>query len=145
MAVITDIADAVVASLNSPGDPGFSQPFTAERFYQPSFELADMATLHVSVVPRTVTISSASRNASFHDCAIDVGVQKKVNPENPAEIDGLLNLMDEIADHLRLKRLEAYPDAAWLSMQHEPVFAPEHLDQLRQFTSVLTVTYRVPR
>lgn len=145
MAVVTDIADAVVTSLNSPGEPGFSQPFTAERLYQPTFELADMETLQVSVVPRTVTITSASRNASFHDCAVDIGVQKKVNPENRVELDGLLNLVEELADHLRHKRLDAYPEAGWLSIEHEPLFAPEHLDQLRQFTSVLTVTYRVPR
>jgi len=50
-----------------------------------------------------------------------------------------------IADHLRLSRLDDYPQAAWLSIAHEPVVASEHLDQNRQLTSVLTVTYRVKR
>ena len=32
-----------------------------------------------------------------------------------------------------------------MSVANEPVFAPEHLEQWRQFTSVLTVTYRMRR
>lgn len=142
MAVITDIADAVVASLNS---GSFSQPFIAQRRYQPSFELPEMQTLQVSVVPKSVSITKATRESGYFDFAIDIGVQKKVNLEALAEIDALMTLMDEIADHLRLTRLDGVPQAAWLTIGHEPIFAPEHLDQLRQFTSVLTVTYRVAR
>ena len=142
MAVITDITDAVVASLNS---GSFSRPFTAQRRYQPSFELPEMQTLQVSVVPKSVSITKATRDSGYFDFAIDIGVQKKVNTEALAEIDALMTLMDEIADRLRLTRLDGAPQAAWLSIQHEPIFAPEHLDQLRQFTSVLTVTYRVAR
>ena len=50
-----------------------------------------------------------------------------------------------IADHLRLKRLTEYPLAAWMAIEHDPVVASEHLDQHRQLTSVLSVTYRVKR
>jgi len=142
MAVITDIADAVVASLNS---RSFSQPFIAQRRYQPSFELPEMQALQGSVVPKSVSITKATRDSGYFDFAIDIGVQKKVNPETLAEIDALMTLMDEIADHLRLTRLDGAPQAAWLTIEHAPIFAPEHLDQLRQFTSVLTVTYRVAR
>lgn len=142
MSVITDIADAVAASLND-ASGGFSQEFTAERLHQPTFELAELQTLHVSVVPKSVTITNATRQHSYFDCAIDVGVQQKVDGD--AEVDVLLGLVEEIADHLRLKRLADYPQAAWLSIEHDPVVASEHLDQNRQLTSVLTVTYRVKR
>ena len=140
MSVITDLADAVAASLNA---GSFGMPFTAERLHQPSFDLAELAELHVSVVPKSQTITNATRQHSFFDCAIDVGVQKKVADDS--EVDALLDLVEEIADHLRLKRLDDYPTAAWLSIEHEPVVASEHLDQNRQLTSVLTVTYRVKR
>ena len=142
MSVITDLADAVTVSLNAaPG--GFSEEFTAERLHQPSFDLAELAELHVSVVPKAQTITNATRQHSFFDCAIDIGVQKKVADD--AEVDALLDLVQEIADHLRLTRLDDYPSAAWLSIEHEPVVASEHLDQNRQLTSILTVTYRVKR
>jgi hypothetical protein len=142
VSVILDVANAVVASLNA---ASFSQELTAERRYRPTFELADLDTLRVSVVPKSLRIGSATRAANYFDCAIDVGVQKKVNVDEPAEVDALMNLVEEITDHLRMSRLEALPEAAWLSIENEPVFAPEHLDQERVFTSVLTVRYRVPR
>ena len=142
MSVIVDVADAVVASLNG---GSFSLPFTAERKYLPAVELADLAALHVTVVPKSVAISTATRDSSYFDCAIDIGIQKKVNPDDPAELDVLVNLAQEIVDHLRLKQLPTLPAAAWLNIAQEPVFAPEHLDQERAFTSVLTVSYRLRR
>lgn len=51
MATIIEIADAVVAELNG---ASFSQPVTAARHYQPTFDLQDMTELHVSVVPRSL-------------------------------------------------------------------------------------------
>lgn len=140
MSVITDLADAVAASLN---DATLSEEFTAERLHQPSFDLADLSELHVSVVPKSQTITNATRQHSFFDCEIDVGVQKKVADDT--EVDGLLDLVQEIADHLRMKRLADYPQAGWLAIAHDPVVASEHLDQNCQLTSVLTVTYRVKR
>lgn len=140
MSVIVEIADAVTSSLNT---GSFGMAFTASRLHQPSFDLAELAALHVSVVPKSQTITNATRQHSFFDCAIDVGVQKKIASET--EVDTLLDLVQEIADHLRLKRLDGYPTAAFLSIEHEPVVASEHLDQNRQLTSVLAVTYRVKR
>jgi len=140
VSTVTDIADAVVASLNA---GTFSQAFTAERKYVPAVDLAELATLHVTVVPRTVAITTATRDSSYFDCTVDVGIQKKVNPDDIAELDALVDLTQEIVDHLRMRRLEAMPYAAWMSIAHDPVFAPEHLDQERAFTSVVSVTYRV--
>jgi len=142
MSTISDIADAVVASLNN---STFSQAIVAERKYLPAVDLAALATLHVTVVPRAVTITTATRDSSYFDCVIDVGVQRKVNPDDGTELDALVNLTEEIVDHLRLGGLDSYPGAAWLSITHEPVFAPEHLDQERAFTSVISATYRVRR
>jgi len=140
VSTLINIADAVAASLNA---ASFGQPFTAERLYQPAFELADLADLKVSVVPKSVTIATASRDGSYFDCSVDVGIQKKIADD--AEIDGLVDLAEEIADHLRMKRLDDVPEAVWLSIEHEPVVAAEHLEQQRALTSILTVTYRVRR
>lgn len=140
MSTIAVIADAVTASLNA---GTFSQPFTAQRVYQPAFTLEELAELRVSVVPRSTAIAVSSRDAGQFDHVIDVGVQKKVADDG--EIDGLLDLVEEIADHLRLKRLPDFPEAAWLGIAHEPVVSSEAIVEHRAFTSVLTVTYRVRR
>jgi len=142
MSTVINVADAVVASLNG---ASFSLPVTAERKYVPAVDLADLADLHVTVVPRAVAITTATRDSSYFDCTVDVGIQKKVNPDDLGELDALVNLTQEIVDHLRLRRLDSYPGAAWMSITHEPVFAPEHLDQERAFTAVVSVTYRVRR
>ena len=142
MATITDIADAVVAELNS---HTFSQPFTAQRFYRPVFDLGEMQTLHVSVVPKGVTIERADRSRNQYDFAIDVAVQQKFQTGDNAELDALMALVEEIADFFRLRRLTAYQDAVWVRTDNVPVYAPEHLEELRQFTSVLTLTFRVTR
>ncbi len=140
MSTILDIADAVTSSLNA---GPFNPALNAERRYQPAFDLAELAALKVSVVPKSVTISNATRESGYFDCAIDIGVQKKIADD--AESDALVDLVEKIADHLRQKRLDDAPEAAFVSIANEPVFASEHLDQQRVFTSVLTVTYRVRR
>lgn len=149
MSTITAVADAVASSLNAASD-SFSQPVAAVRHYQPSFDLAELETLRVSVVPKSVEITNATRHHAFLDCTVDIGIQKKLAPGSESqspdeEIDGLLALGEEIADHLRAKRLADFPgtEAVWLTMAHEPIVEPDHLDQHRQLTSVLSVTYRV--
>lgn len=143
MSTIAAIADAVAAHINA---GTFSQPVNAVRMYQPAFTLEDLAELRVSVVPRTVGIAAASRDSSTFECVVDVGVQKKLPAEGAdSEIDGLLDLVEEITDHLRLKRLPDAPEAAWAGIAHEPVVSTESLEQHRVFTSVLSITYRVRR
>ncbi len=143
MSTIAAVADAVAAHINA---GTFSRPVSAERMYQPAFTLEDLKDLRVSVVPRTVGISAASRDSSVFECVIDVGVQQKLPATGEqAEIDALLDLVEEITDHLRLKRLPGAPEAAWVGIAHEPVVSSESLEQHRVFTSVLSVTYRVRR
>jgi len=143
MSTIAAIADAVAAHINA---GTFSQPVSAERMYQPAFTLENLADLRVSVVPRTVGIAASSRDSSLFECVVDVGVQKKLPAAGEdAEIDALLDLVEEITDHLRFKRLPDAAEAAWAGIAHEPVVSSESLEQHRVFTSVLSVTYRVRR
>jgi hypothetical protein len=142
IAVITQIADAVVEALNA---GTFSWTFTARRDYLPIYELEDVKDLRVTVVPKGVAIQSSGRNSNQHDVEIDVAVQKKLAKVEAAEIDPLIALVEEIADHFRFKRLISYTSAVWIKTENEPVYAPEHLDQFRVFTSILTLTFRVIR
>jgi len=141
--LITEIADAVVAALNS---GTFSQPFTAQRLYVPNFDLKDMKDLHVSVVPRGVELSTASRSLLQHDVQIDVAVQKKLPADTAGDMavtDELMGLTQEIADFLR--NVGNFGDAQWVKTENKPVYSSEHLEQLRQFSSVLILTLRMLR
>jgi hypothetical protein len=145
VAVLVDIAEAVTEALKA---DTFSLPFVPQRLYRPDFELADMKELHVSVVPRGLEMSAADRALTQDDVRIDVAVQKKLSADSAddkAELDALMALVEEVAGFLRQRRLAGAPNAAWVRTENEPVYSAEHLGELRQFTSVLTVTYRLMR
>ena len=138
MSTIADIAEAVVTALNG---HTFSQPFTAARAYRAAFDLAEMKDLHVTVVPKGVEMSTAGRGLSQSDVQIDVGVLKKLTAADNAEIDVLMGLVQEIAEFAQATG--RFGDATWVRTENVPIYSQEHLAELRQFTSVLTLTLRV--
>jgi len=138
MAMIADIAGAVVTALNG---HTFSQPFTAARAYLPVFDLKDMKDLRVTVVPRGVEMSTAGRGLAASDIQIDVAVQKKLASADNAEIDALMALVQEIAEFIR--STGRFGDGSWVRTENVPIYSPEHLGELRQFTSVLTLSFKV--
>ena len=140
MPLITQVAEAVLADLNG---AEFSQPFTAVRSYLPRSDLAELKTLKVTVVPSGLIVVTASRGQSQQDVAIDVAVQQKLSGENNADLDPLLALAEEIAAYFRGKRLTTFADAIWVKTEFKTIYAPDHIDQLRTFTSVVTLTFRV--
>jgi hypothetical protein len=142
---LVQVADAVVERINTATLP---QPATAVRLYQPGWTLDELQQLRVSVVPRSVQVEPATRREANLDCTIDIGIQKKLSgDELQPEIDALTELVEAIADLLRFSHLHlpGGREAAWFGMSNDPVVATEHLEQHRQFTSLLTAIYRVRR
>ena len=142
MALIIDIADAVVAELNAAPAGTFDPAFTAARRVLPEFALPELAELKVTAVPKAVEAGGSTRSAGQFDFQIDIGVQKKLGRDLDAEVAALCGLVDAIAGYLRRRPLAAAPHAVWVRTRNDPVYAPEHLAENRTFTSVLTVTYR---
>ena len=64
MSLVIDIADAVAAELNAAPPDTFSQAFAAARMVLPEFDLEDLAELKVTVVPKAVEITGATRSGS---------------------------------------------------------------------------------
>jgi hypothetical protein len=140
MNMIVSIAEAVKDAINS---ATFSQAVAAERYYQPLFELKDMKDLKASVVPNAISSVNLGRGRVQHDVRIDVAVQKKLQKGDNAEIDPLMDLVEEIDTHFQFKRLDGFSNAAWVKTENVPIYAQEHMAEMRQFTSVLTLTFRV--
>ncbi len=141
-AVLIQVADAVKADLEA---GTFSQQFTVRRAYRPTFDLAELDALRVTVVPKSVDVINASRRADYFDCVVDVGIQKRVTPDDTQSVDVMADFVAEIVNFLRHRTLAQMPDAMWLRIRNEPAWVPEHLDEHRTFTSVVEVTYRVAR
>ncbi len=142
MSIVLNIADSVVAELNA---ASLSLPVFAQRLYVPNFDLQDTKELQVTVVPRELHVRGLDRHRNTYEAEIDIAVQKKFSTGDAAEIDPLISLVEEIADMFRLKRLASYHAAIWAGTDHQVLYSQEHWDQLRQFTSLLTLTFRVAR
>lgn len=141
MSVITDVAEAIVAELNA---ATFSQPVNAVRAYLPQYKLTEMQALHVTVVPKGIALANPDRSRSQSDYSFDVAVQQKYTSGSNSELDALLELVQEIVVYFRYKqRLDSFPNAMWMKTEVPVLYSPDHMEQLRQFTSVLTLTYRV--
>lgn len=137
MAYVADIADAVVLALNG---RAFTQAFTAVRMYAPVFSLKDMQTLHVTVVPRGITFSRPARGIAGLELQVDIAVQKKLTVADNTEIDELMLLCQEIIDEMMI--VGTFDDAQLVQTENVPIYAPDHILELRQFTSVITLTLR---
>ena len=145
MSLVIDIAEAVTAEIAAAPAGTFAKAVEPRRLVLPAFELAELATLRVSVVPKCVQITGASRSASQHEVSVDIGIQKKLSggsAELEAQVTHLCDLVQQIADYLRKRPLAGAPYAGWVRTANEPIYVPEHLAEQRVFTSVLTLTYR---
>jgi len=142
MATIVDITQAVVDELNASGLLGAT---VAERSYLPRRQLEQLADMAVTVVPKATQVQIAGRSSNQYTHDIDIAVQQRLGSDDAVEIDPLMDLVEQIADHFRLRRLSDGTAAVWVQTQHEPIYAPEHLDQMRVFTAVITLSFRVVR
>lgn len=139
MAAVIEIANAVVAELNR--NATLTGKFTAEMNLLPEFELKDMKVLRVTVVPKSLKVAAQSRDSSGREVEIDIGVQQRtVEPKRLAE---LLQLVEDIIAVFDRKRLTDYARAVCIKVENDPIYDPEHLRQMRQFTSVITLTFKV--
>jgi hypothetical protein len=140
MPTTPEIAEALVSDLNA---TVFSRPFTARRAYLPIFNLGDMEDLHVTVVAAGRTVVPANRTLLQVEHRLDIAVQQHLGTgAEDTACDPLLALVEEIADHLSGHNLAGEAGAAWVKTEHAPFVAAEHLHEWRQFTSIITVTYR---
>ena len=134
---IIELADAVVADLNG---NAFSQPFTAERGYLPTFELPDLNALKVTVVPKEDGGKLDTRSSSTHDYAVDIGIKMKPPNVDNASLDPLVYLTQEIADYFLFGKRPG--GTTLISPQVRILYLQDHIHKFRQFTSVVTLTFR---
>jgi hypothetical protein len=141
-ATILRIADSVTVQLNA---RAFSQTFKAERLYVPNFDLEDMKDLRVTIVPREIDLLPLDRTSNRVHGVIDIAVQKKFKRGDAEEIDPLVAFVEEIADEFRIQRLVSYVAARCIKVETSVLYSVEHWEQLRQFTSLLTLTFELAR
>jgi hypothetical protein len=140
---IIAIAEALKDHMNA---GSFSQPFIARRDYAPAFTLEELATLRVTVVPKSLEPTAVARDRSHLVCQVDVGVQKKIDPGHLQEqVDALMAVVEEISLWICGKVLPGFTDPKWQALTNTPIYDPEKLRTESVFISVITVTYMATR
>ena len=138
----SQIATAVVSELNGQAAYFVPATFTAVRAHMPLEDLADLKTLHVTVVTRSFSQELSSRADIQTEIEVDVAVQHKVAPEDNTPMDALNTLVERIIKFFERRVLSGYEQAIWTKTENALLYIPEHLKK-RLFTSVITLTYRL--
>ena len=140
MSVVTRMAKAVASELNR--DQEFTVPFDAVFSVKPGYELKELDTIRVVVVPKTLEIERVSRVSSKYIVTVDVGVMQRLGKMTPEEaVETFGDLVDEIADFLSDRELEDFKAATFVNLTNDPIYVPDYLTQNRTFMSVLSVRY----
>ncbi|HBG28589.1 MAG: hypothetical protein A2Y10_08580 [Planctomycetes bacterium GWF2_41_51] len=137
--MVLQLAEKIVNTLN---DSEFALAFTAVKTLFPFYELKDLANLKVTVVPKSVNITTASRNSSEFDYQVDIAIQKAVKRPDDTEITVLTELALAIAKSFRNK---VYQDigAVCFKQSIDPLYFVEHIQPPSVFTSVVTLNFKV--
>lgn len=142
------VAEAVAEDLRN---GSFALPFECRRSYETEMELKDTGKIRVDVVPVDPGFGVESRVWIAANVLVDVGIRYKFAAESldsssgqPVlkEVDALVELVQDLAVYLSLKRLTAYSGAAFLSVESRAGWVPEHLREWHQFTAAFRVGYR---
>jgi len=119
--------------------------FEGMRLYVPIYDRSYLKERRVTVVPREIDLLPLDRASNKVHAMIDVAVQKKFKKGDAAEIDPLVQFVEEVGDEFRLKRLTDFPQARCVKVQNSVLYSVEHWEQQRQFTSLLTLTFELAR
>lgn len=140
--LVSQLADALVVELNN---ATFTPAVVAQRIYRPVHSLPQLDEIKLLVVPRSFATSATDRGADQLELQVDVGVRRRVRPDEDEDIDQMLSLLDQVSEWLNRRQLVQMPAARFLGLLAEPIYDPEDLDNRHVFTGVLTATYRLLR
>jgi len=132
-----ELAESITSILNT---VEFSRSFTAIRSYRATFTIKELSTLHVVVVPSAIVQTPLGRGSNLDDITIDIVVLKQIDPTNNEELDSMMDLVQEIADHFRGSRSSLWQ---WVSTNILIPYDPEDLTDRRVFTSLIQLRYHL--
>ena len=137
--MVLQLSEKIVTTLN---DSEFDLEFTAVRTLFPFYELKDLSNLKVTVVPKSVNITTATRSSNEFDYQIDIAIQKAVKSPDDSEVTALTELALAIAKSFRNK---VYEDigAVCFKQSIDPLYSVEHIQPPSVFTSVLTLNFKI--
>jgi hypothetical protein len=140
----TQLADDLVTALNA---QTFSQDVNASRYLLPMFQLEELTTLKVSVIPRgrNKQLMSRSSNQLIHN--IEIGIQQRMDDVNDStETDPIGLLVEEIEDYLLGLEVNGATCTEVMNvLADDSIFAKEHIQSNKVWTTVIVASFQEVR
>lgn len=127
MSEVLKIAEAVVTALAE---------YNAELVFFPEFELQELETMRVAVVPAGMEYKILSRSSHEEVLKVSVGFLKRGCED---ELPELLKLVEGIGLGFLGRRCA---DASCVGVAFNPIYSPDHLRERGQFTSVMELAFK---
>lgn len=145
-ATVVELADAVVAAINSASLP---EPLPFKRRFIHLWELEDGEDIKASVIPRSDDGGAlASRSDMRHEYAVDVAVSRRVAGVDDEWIEKLLLATEMVDDLFRFNRITLINASG---MEFRPInrqstfLDPEQLHDRKLFTFISKLTFAAYR
>lgn len=127
MSEVIKIAEAVASELAE---------YHAEVQYSPEFELRDLDTMRIIVVPTATEYKTLSRSAHEELLKVQIGILKRATEDDLPE---LLRFSEELGIGFLNKKIAG---ATCLVVAYNPIYSADHLRERGQFTSVIELTFK---
>lgn len=150
MAVLTAVADSIVAELNDPARSWFGQ-FIAVRMNVPVLNREATKDISVIVTPISRTTTKVNRRVIQDVCGFQIGIQRALQDGDNEETDPLILLGETIQAYLDqglgLATMPAVScEATSFGANDEtPWLAVRDVEGLMLYTGVIGLTFRVMR
>lgn len=128
MSEVLNIANAVAEELSD---------YHAEVSYFPEYELRDLDTMRVAVVPLSTAYKSVSRSAHEELPKVQIGILKRCDEDR---LDAMLQFVESLGLGFLNKKLAG---ATCICVAYNPIYSPEHLRERGQFTCVIELTFKL--
>jgi hypothetical protein len=158
-AVDVSVAKAVVSQLAAATLSRTITPVRSWADWVQPLELDDKSIedqLYVDVVPVATALETetSSRATLAYTCPVDIAVRRRFSTKfqdrdtlriNVREVDALMYLVQEIHEEFTLARMQDFEAGAWMETKRLVAPLKSHLRDMRQFTGIVRVTFRVDR
>lgn len=141
------ISKAITDALNAPLTPFglavWSIPFLAVREYSPNRRLENIGTDRPTVIVAPLSLQSTpvDRSSNYDDIDTTVWVLKKIDPDDIADQDAIVDLADQVQFKLRRFPITGY---SWIGLEWT-ITIPAWLQTNHVIGSVITTKYKAVR
>lgn len=103
----------------------------------PEFSLKQLEKRRIVVVPMNTSYKIISRGAIEEECKVSVGVLKRITDD---ELEKMISFVSYLATYLLGS---THCGSKCVLSEYDPLYYPEHLRENRQFTSIITLTFKM--